>query len=71
MSFDALVLRDGDRVTATGLLIRNHEGDWLQPHLPVAGPGGTPGQLGVAGRGADYRRQFRLPGQPLRAGRRG
>jgi hypothetical protein len=39
MDFDALVLRDGDRVTATGLLIRNDQGDWLQPHFPVAEPG--------------------------------
>jgi hypothetical protein len=38
MDFDALVLRDGDRVTATGLLVRNDQGDWLQPHLPMAAP---------------------------------
>lgn len=38
MDFDALVLRDGERVTATGLLVRNDQGDWLQPHLPMAAP---------------------------------
>jgi hypothetical protein len=39
MGFDALVLRAGDQVTATGLLIRNDRGDWLQPSLPLGGPG--------------------------------
>ena len=31
MDFGALVLRDGDRVTASGRLIRTDQGDWLQP----------------------------------------
>jgi hypothetical protein len=52
MDFDALVLRDGDRVTATGLLIRNDEGDWLQPHLPMAAPGGEERRVGSVWRGA-------------------
>lgn len=52
MDFDALVLRDGDRVTATGLLIRNDQGDWLEPHLPMAPPGGGERRVGSVWRGA-------------------
>jgi len=52
MDFDALVLRDGDRVTATGLLIRNDQGDWLQPHMFVAAPGGGERRVGSVWRGA-------------------
>jgi hypothetical protein len=52
MDFDALVLRDGDRVTATGLLIRNDQGDWLQPHMFVAAPGGRERRVGLVWPGA-------------------
>jgi hypothetical protein len=52
MDFDALVLRDGDRVTATGLLVRNHQGDWLQPHLPMALPGRAERRVTSVWRGA-------------------
>jgi len=37
---DELIVREGDRVTATGCLIRNDLGDWFQPALWVAQPGG-------------------------------
>jgi hypothetical protein len=40
MDVDALVVRDGDRVRASGRLVRNSQGDWFQPNLPVAEPGG-------------------------------
>jgi hypothetical protein len=40
MDVDALVVRDGDRVRASGWLIRSSEGDWFQPSLPVAEPDG-------------------------------
>jgi hypothetical protein len=52
MDFDSLVLRDGDRITATGLLIRNDEGDWLQPHLPFAAPEPRERPVGLVSRGA-------------------
>jgi hypothetical protein len=40
MDVDTLVVREGDRVRATGRLLRNSQGDWFQPALPVAEPGG-------------------------------
>lgn len=40
MDVDALVVRDGDRVRASGRLVRDSQGDWVQPDLPHAGPGG-------------------------------
>lgn len=52
VGFDALVLRDGDRVTATGLLVRNDQGDWLQPHLPMALAGRAERRVGSVWRGA-------------------
>lgn len=41
MDVDALVVRDGDRVRAAGRLVRDSQGDWFEPSLPVAGPGGV------------------------------
>lgn len=52
MDFDALVVRDGDRVTATGRLVRNETGDWFEPPLPVALPGGVPRGVRAVWRGA-------------------
>jgi hypothetical protein len=46
MDIDVLVLRDSDRVTASGYLVRNGDGDWLQPAFPIAGPA-RPMQLQV------------------------
>ena len=40
MDVDALVVRDGDRVRAAGRLVRNGQGDWFQPDIAVALPGG-------------------------------
>jgi hypothetical protein len=52
MDFDALVVRDGDRVTATGRLVRNETGDWFAPPLIVAEPGGVPRRVRPVWRGA-------------------
>jgi hypothetical protein len=57
---DGLVVRDGDRVAATGRLVRNDRGDWFEPALWIAEPGGLerrvrpvwPGAVRVAG--ADF-----------------
>jgi hypothetical protein len=40
MDADRLVVRDGDRASATGRLVRNDLGDWFEPALAIAGPGG-------------------------------
>ena len=42
MDFASLVLREGDRVTASGRLVCNETGDWFEPPMPVALPGGVP-----------------------------
>ena len=34
MDIQALVVREGDRVGASGRLVRNRDGDWFQPALP-------------------------------------
>lgn len=46
---DALVVREGDRVTAEGCLVRNEHGDWFQPPLPSVrlGPAGQRGAATV------------------------
>jgi hypothetical protein len=57
----ALVVRDGDRARASGRLVRDSTGDWFQPDLATAGPGGVerwvrpvwqPGAIRVVG--ADF-----------------
>lgn len=40
MDADALVVRDGDRVAAEGRLVRDGRGDWFEPALWIAAPGG-------------------------------
>lgn len=52
MDVDRLVVRDGDRATATGRLVRNDRGDWFEPGLPVAQPGGVARRIGPVWRGA-------------------
>jgi hypothetical protein len=52
MDFNALVVREGDRATATGRLVHNDTGDWFEPPLPVALPGGMPRGVGAVWRGA-------------------
>jgi hypothetical protein len=42
---DGLVVREGDRVAATGRLVRNDLGDWFEPALPIAAPGGLERQV--------------------------
>jgi hypothetical protein len=39
MDFASLIIREGDRVTASGRLLRNETGDWFEPPVPVAATG--------------------------------
>lgn len=39
MDFVSLIIREGDRVTATGRLVRTETGDWFEPPVPVAATG--------------------------------
>ena len=52
MDVGALVVRDGDRAVATGLLVRSELGDWFQPPLPIAQPGGVERRVAVVWNGA-------------------
>ena len=36
MDFAALIIREGDRVSASGRLVRDGTGDWFEPPVPVA-----------------------------------
>jgi len=47
-----LVVREGDRVAATGRLVRNDLGDWFEPALPIAAPGGLERRVRPVWRGA-------------------
>ena len=40
MDTDGLVVDEGDRAAATGRLVRNDQGDWFEPALWIAEPGG-------------------------------
>ena len=52
MDVDGLVVREGDRVAATGRLVRNDLGDWFEPALPIAAPGGLERRVRPVWRGA-------------------
>jgi hypothetical protein len=52
MDVDALVVREGDRVTATGRLVRDETGDWFEPFLYAGFPGRTPLRVRPARRAA-------------------
>jgi len=39
MDFAALIIREGDRVSASGRLVRDGTGDWFEPPIPVAATG--------------------------------
>ena len=39
MDFASLIIREGDRVTASGRVVRTEAGDWFEPLVPVAAPG--------------------------------
>lgn len=52
MDVDPLVLREGDRVRASGRLVRTSQGDWFEPPMWVAGPGGVERRVRPAWRGA-------------------
>ena len=50
VDFERLVTRDGDRVAASGRLVRDSRGDWFQPSLPFVAPGGLERTVSPAGR---------------------
>src|SRR5260370_34656272 len=52
MDVDGLVVREGDRAAATGRLVRNDLGDWFEPALPIAAPGGLERRVRPVWRGA-------------------
>ena len=52
MDVDGLVVREGDRVAAAGRLVRNDLGDWFEPALPIAAPGGLERRVRPVWRGA-------------------
>jgi len=52
MDVEALVVRDGDRVAASGRLVRNPDGDWFEPALPRTLIGGVERQVAAPWRGA-------------------
>ncbi len=52
MDVGKMVLRDGDRVTATGRLVRDGSGDWFEPPLPVAFAAAGPRRVRPPWRGA-------------------
>jgi hypothetical protein len=35
MDFASAIIREGDRVTASGRLVRNETGDWFEPPIAV------------------------------------
>jgi hypothetical protein len=52
MDFASLVIREGDRVAASGRLVHDESGDWFEPQMPVSMPGGEPRRVRAAWRGA-------------------
>ncbi|MGD0701155.1 MAG: hypothetical protein ABSA02_14865 [Trebonia sp.] len=59
MDADGLVVHDGGLVTASGRLVRDRAGDWLEPRAMVAAVGGPrvirpPGPAAVRVAGADF-----------------
>jgi hypothetical protein len=52
MDVHALVVREGDRVTASGRLVRVRDGDWFQPELPHSLVAGVERQVAGPWRGA-------------------
>jgi hypothetical protein len=52
MDVEALVVRDGDRVAASGRLVRNRDGDRFEPALPHRLPFGVERRVAAPWRGA-------------------
>jgi hypothetical protein len=54
MDFDDLVVRDGDLVTASGRLVRDHAGAWFEPPTAMAAvaAGGGPRMIRPVSRAA-------------------
>jgi hypothetical protein len=52
MDVEASVVRDGDRVMASGRLVRNPDGDWFEPALPRTLIGGLERKVAAVWRGA-------------------
>jgi hypothetical protein len=51
MDFASLIIREGDRVSASGRVVRNATGDWFEPPVPVAPVGGLSRSVRPAWRG--------------------
>jgi hypothetical protein len=52
MDVEGLVVRDGDRVAASGRLVRNRDGDWFEPALPFRLPFAIERRVAAPWRGA-------------------
>lgn len=52
MDVAGLVVNEGSRAVATGRLVRDSRGDWFEPALPVAEPGGVPRRVRPVWKGA-------------------
>jgi len=52
MDVDALVMREGDSVAASGRLVRNRDGDWFEPVLPRTLIAGVERRVAAPWRGA-------------------
>lgn len=52
MDAGKLVVREGDRVAATGRLVRDDLGDWFEPALPIAAAGGLERRVRPVWKGA-------------------
>jgi hypothetical protein len=52
MDFASLIIREGDRVTASGRMVRTETGDWFEPPVPVAVTGSLSRSVRPAWRGS-------------------
>ena len=52
MDVGALIVCHGDRAAASGRLVRNRDGDWFEPALPVRLPAGVERRVAAPWRGA-------------------
>ncbi len=52
MEVEALVVREGNRVVASGRLVRNPDGDWFEPVFPFRLPRGIERRVAAVWRGA-------------------
>lgn len=52
MDFAALIIREGDRLSASGRLVRDDTGDWFEPPVPIAATGSLSRGVRPAWRGS-------------------